>query len=64
MEGHYNGCQHSAPFVLNSLTQFLCVSQYTSEVIVVRYCMNSTISIPFLPSKNCCQQLSVRQMFV
>jgi hypothetical protein len=51
MEEHYTGCQHSMPFVLNGLTHFFSVLQYTADVIVVPCCMNSTISTPFLCQK-------------
>jgi hypothetical protein len=36
---------------LMALRSFLSVSQYTSDVIVVPCCMNSTISTPFLSQK-------------
>jgi hypothetical protein len=39
------------PFVLNGHTQFLSVLQYTSDIIVVPCCMNSTISTSFLSPK-------------
>jgi hypothetical protein len=51
MEDHYTGCQHSTPFVLNGLRSSFSVMQYTSDVIVVPYCMNFTISTPFLSQK-------------
>jgi hypothetical protein len=50
MEVHYTGCQHSTPFDLNGSTQFFSILQYTSVVIVVSCCLNSTISA-FLSQK-------------
>jgi hypothetical protein len=38
-------------FFLHGPTQFFGVSQYTSDVIVVPCCINSTISTPFLSQK-------------
>jgi hypothetical protein len=63
--GHYTVFQHTMSFVLNDPTQFLCVSQYTSHNIVVPYCMNSTISTPFLSQKTVAiNQLSGKTRFV
>jgi hypothetical protein len=52
MEEHYTGCHHSTPFIRNDSTQFFGVSQYTSDVIVVPCCINSTISTLFLSQKS------------
>jgi hypothetical protein len=44
--------QHSTSFVLNGPMQFIfSVLQYTCDVIVTPYCMNATISTPFLSQK-------------
>jgi hypothetical protein len=53
MKEHYTGCQHSTFFVLNGpmLLVFFGVSQYTSDVIVVPCCMNSSISNLSSPRK-------------
>jgi hypothetical protein len=51
MEEHYTGCQQSTPFVLHGPTQFVSVSQYTSDVTVVPCCMNYTISTTFPSQK-------------
>jgi hypothetical protein len=51
MEEHYTGCQHSMPIVPNDPIQFFNVSQYTSDIIEVSCCMNSTISTSFLSQK-------------
>jgi hypothetical protein len=48
LEENYTRCQHSAPSVLNGLTQSFSASQYTCDVTVVPCCMNSTISTLFL----------------
>jgi hypothetical protein len=34
------------------------LSQYTSDVILLPYCMNSTIRAPFLPQENSCHEFS------
>jgi hypothetical protein len=47
----YTVCQHSTPFVLNGHTQLFTVSQYTSNIIEVRCCMNFTIGTPFMSQK-------------
>jgi hypothetical protein len=51
MEEHYTVCQHSMSFVLNGPTQLFSVSQYTSDVIVLSCCMDSTIRTPGLSQK-------------
>jgi hypothetical protein len=47
-------CQHSTSFVLNDRRYavfFLCVLKYTCDLIVIRVCMNSTISTLSCPRK-------------
>jgi hypothetical protein len=39
------------PFALNDPTQFFSASHYTSDIIVVLFCMNSSINTPFLSQK-------------
>jgi hypothetical protein len=48
---HNTERQHSTRLVLNGSMSSLRVSQYTSHVIVILYCMNSTIRTPFLSYK-------------
>jgi hypothetical protein len=68
MEEKYTVCQHSKPFVLNGrpYSVFLVFRiKYTSDVIVVPCCVNSTISTFFISQKTVVtHQLSGRQMFV
>jgi hypothetical protein len=48
-----------------ALHSFFSVSHYTSDVIVVPFCMNSAINTPFLSQKTVTiNQLSARQTFV
>jgi hypothetical protein len=51
MEEHYTGFQHSTPFILDGPMQSALPPQYTSDIIVVPYCMTSIISTPSLPQK-------------
>jgi hypothetical protein len=50
MEEHYTVCQHSMPCSEWPYAVF-SVSQYTCNIIMIPYCMNSTISTPFLSQK-------------
>jgi hypothetical protein len=64
MEEHNTGCQHSTTFLLNGPTQFFSVSQYTSDVIVVRYCMNFHHQKSFSVSEDRCHQSSSRKRLI
>jgi hypothetical protein len=51
MEQHYTRCQHSMPLFLKASMQFFSDSQYTSNTIMILYCIDSTISTPSLSQK-------------
>jgi hypothetical protein len=51
MEEHYTGVSNPHLLFWMALCSFFSLSQYTCDVIVVPYCMNSTISIPFMSQK-------------
>jgi hypothetical protein len=51
MKDNYTACQHSKQLVLNYRMYFSNVSQCTSDVIVVSYCMSPDIITPFLSQR-------------